>query len=205
MLPQHPYGQITGVILAGGKSTRMGKDKAGLKIAGVTLFDNILGLMRRLFSQVLIAGDRPDLEQPGVPSIPDRYPGSALGGLYTGLLEARNEIIFVSSCDIPFPSEDLIRMIVDQCEGVDVVVPKTPNGLEPLFAVYHKNCLSPMRDMLERCEYRIYDFYPQVRTRYLDMEEQPFEWRRPLMNVNTPEEFNQIKKMKLKNVTFRIL
>lgn len=187
------YDHITGVILAGGKSTRMGRDKAQLEIAGVTFFENILGLMKKQFSHVLIAGDRPDLEQSGVASYPDLYPGSALGGLYTGLLKSKHEMIFASSCDIPFPSQELIRLIVSHRHGYDVVVPQTPYGLEPLFALYHKNCLGFMREMLERNEYRIYDFYPQVQVLYINMENQSLEWRRSLMNVNTPEEYGRIK------------
>lgn len=196
MASEHQYNNITGVILAGGKSTRMGKDKAGLKIAGVTLFENLFGILKKLFPRILIAGERPDLEQPRVPSYPDRYPGSALGGLYTGLIEAKHDMIFVSSCDIPFPNEDLIRLIVSHRESYDVVVPKTPLGLEPLFACYHKNCLSPMREMLERKAYRVFDFYPQVQVCYLNMEEHDFDWRWSLMNVNTPEEYYRIKERK---------
>lgn len=190
---ENPYDRITGVILAGGQSTRMEQDKARLTMAGGTLFGNILSLMQALFSQVLIAGDRPDLEQPGVPSYPDLYPGSALGGLYTGLLKAPREMIFVSACDIPFPSADLIRLIVANSAGYDVCVPRTPGGLEPLFAVYHKNCLSLMQRMLEQKQYRISDFYPRVNVHYLEMEKQALDWRRPLLNVNTPAEYERLK------------
>lgn len=190
------YKRITGVILAGGKSTRMGTDKAGLKIAGVTLFDNLCDIFKKVFPRILIAGDRPDLEQPGIPSVPDIYPGSALGGLYTGLHESTSDMIFAASCDIPFPSEDLIRLLVSHSHGVDVVVPQTPLGLEPLFACYHKNCLRPMRDMLERKSYRIFDFYPQVQVCYLNMQQDDREWRWSLMNVNTPEEYMRIKERK---------
>ncbi len=189
----HKMEHITGVILAGGKSRRMGRDKAGLKIGGVTFFDNLLGIMRRLFARVIIAGDRPDLERPDVPSYPDRHPGSALGGVYTGLLMARNEMIFVSSCDIPFPDEDLVRYMISVSRGFDIVVPQTANGLEPLFACYNKNCLTAMQRMLDRGEYRIYDFYPDVRVNYIDMEEHRWDWKRALLNVNTPEEFDRIK------------
>lgn len=196
MVTGPPYNPVTGVILAGGKSTRMGTDKAGLKIAGATLFENLLRIFKKVFPRILIAGDRPDLEQPGVPSCPDIYPGSALGGLYTGLYESTHDMIFASSCDIPFPSEDLIRLIVSNSPGYDVVVPQTPLGLEPLFACYHKNCLRPMRDMLDRKAYRIFDFYPQVQVCYLNMEGRDLEWRRSLMNVNTPEDYYRIKERK---------
>jgi molybdopterin-guanine dinucleotide biosynthesis protein A len=150
--------------------------------------------MKSFFPQVLIAGDRPDLTRPGVPCYADYYPGSALGGLYTGLFEAKTDMIFVSSCDIPFPASDIIGILLSARKGYDVVVPLTPAGFEPLFALYHKNCLPVMRDMLERKAFRIFDFYPLVRVRYMRAAELPPDWRRSLMNVNTPEESNALKK-----------
>jgi molybdopterin-guanine dinucleotide biosynthesis protein A len=171
----------------------MGRDKAMLKVGEETFFDRILGMMQSLFPRVIIAGNRPDLTRPGVPYYPDKYPGSALGGLHTGLFAAQTEKIFVSSCDIPFPSPDIIRIILAERGSFDVVVPKTPDGFEPLFGLYHKNCLPAMRDMLERKEYCVFDFYPLMRVRYLGVDELPPDWRRSLMNVNTPEEFDSLK------------
>jgi molybdopterin-guanine dinucleotide biosynthesis protein A len=194
MMPfKYKYHDITGVILAGGRSSRMGKDKATLKVAGITLFERTLQMMNELFSDVLIAGDRKDLVRAGVPCYSDLYPGSALGGLYTGLLASRYDRIFVCSCDVPFPDVEIARLIVSQPRRYDVVVPKTTQGPEPLFACYRKSCLAPMKDMLERKEFRIYDIYPRVRVRYLGEAELPSDWRWSLMNVNTPEEYNRIK------------
>jgi molybdopterin-guanine dinucleotide biosynthesis protein A len=188
-----PYADVTGVILAGGRSLRMGRDKARLEVDGVTFFAKLAALFRELFPQVLIAGERPDLAGPELPYIPDRYPGSALGGLYTGLASAATPFIFAASCDMPFPSAELIRLIVDQRADYDVVVPHTPAGLEPLFAVYGKSCLTPMRDMLEQGHYRIYDFFPQMHVRELAVGELPLGWERALCNVNTPEDYLRIK------------
>jgi molybdopterin-guanine dinucleotide biosynthesis protein A len=188
-----PYADVTGVIMAGGRSSRMGQDKARLEVEGTTFFARVAAVFRELFPQVLIAGERPDLAGPDLPYLPDRYPGSALGGLYTGLAAAETPFIFVAPCDMPFPSADLIRLILDQRAGYDVVVPRTPARLEPLFAIYSKNCLTPMRDMLERGHYRIYDFFPQMRVRELADSELPAGWERALRNVNTPEEYQRIK------------
>jgi molybdopterin-guanine dinucleotide biosynthesis protein A len=188
-----PYPDVTGVIMAGGRSSRMGRDKARLEVEGTTFFARVATVFRELFPQVLIAGERPDLAGPDLPFVPDSYPGSALGGLYTGLAAADTPFIFVAPCDMPFPSAELIRLILDQRTGYDVVVPRTPAGLEPLFAVYGKNCLEPMRDMLERGHYRIYDFFPQMRVRELADGELPAGWERALRNVNTPEEYLRIK------------
>lgn len=188
-----PYADVTGVILAGGRSTRMGRDKARLEIDGITFFAKVAAVFRDLFPRVLIAGERPDLAGADLPYVPDRYPGSALGGLYTGLAMADTPFIFVAPCDMPFPSAELIRSVLDRRAGFDVVVPRNPAGLEPLFAAYGKNCLAPMREMLERGHYRIYDFFPQVRVRELTDRELPAGWERSLRNVNTPEDYRQIK------------
>jgi molybdopterin-guanine dinucleotide biosynthesis protein A len=190
------YDDVTGVILAGGKSARMGRDKALLKVEGVTLFDRVLYVMEELFTNVLIAGDRPDLGRTDLPYYPDLYPGSALGGLYTGLRRSKNDMIFVTSCDMPFPDANIARLIVSENKGYDVVVPRTPNGFEPLFALYNKSCLPFMKDMLEKDEFRIYDFYPLAHVRYLSVQEFPSNWQWLLMNVNTPEELERIKEKK---------
>jgi molybdopterin-guanine dinucleotide biosynthesis protein A len=197
MEPENLYRDITGVILAGGRSRRMGKDKTLLEIGGITLFDRALGMMRELFSEVLIAGDRKDLVRPGVRCYPDLFPGSALGGLYTGLMKSHDDMIFVCSCDMPSPNVNIARLILSQDREFDVVVPRTPDGLEPLFARNHKRCLPAMKDMLDRQEFRIYDFYPQVRTRYLDTAELPADWQNSFLNINTPEEYNRVKEENL--------
>ena len=141
------YSDVTGVLLAGGKSHRMGQDKAILEFSGKSMFDRALDLLESLFSSLLIAGDRPDLARPGIPALADIYPGSALGGLYTGLRAASTEWIFVAPCDMPYPDGRIIEALLDNRSGVDAVVPKTAAGYEPVFALYHKNCLPQMENM----------------------------------------------------------
>ncbi|MDH3453964.1 MAG: molybdenum cofactor guanylyltransferase [Desulfuromonadales bacterium] len=187
------YPDVTGVILAGGSSSRMGQDKATLRLEGVSLFERTLQTFQDLFQDILIAGDRPDLARPGIPAVADIYPGSALGGLYTGLFTARTPWIFVAPCDMPYPDPALIRDILARREGYDVVVPCTPDGFEPLFACYHKNCLEVIRSMLLARPYCVYDFYPQVRACHVLEEELPYGWHRSLRNVNTPEDFKALK------------
>ncbi len=184
---------ITGVLLAGGKSLRMGYDKARIEVAGQTLVSRSLDLLRQTFSRVLIAGDRPDLAQADVPAIPDIYPGSALGGLYTGLSAAETDWIFVAPCDMPYPDRRILEILISHRSGYDAVVPRTPKGYEPVFALYHKNCLPHMASMLRNSQYRIYDFYRRIRVRYLDWSELPDGWERSLLNVNTPAELARIK------------
>jgi molybdopterin-guanine dinucleotide biosynthesis protein A len=170
----------------------MGRDKATLKIDGQTLFSRTLETLRELFPHVLIGGERSDLATPEVPCVPDIYPGSALGGLHAVLSAAQTPWIFVVPCDLAHPDSTLMRFVLNRRAGNDLVVPRTPAGLEPLFALYHKNCLRPMEQMLLRGDYRIYDFYPEVRVRYLEAEILPEGWERALRNLNTPGDLRHV-------------
>lgn len=183
---------ITGVLLAGGRSRRMGCDKASIKLRGQPLFLRSLALLRRHFGTVFIAGDRPDLAAPDLPAVADIYPGSALGGLYTGLRAATTGWIFVAPCDMPYPDARILELLVSRRNGHDAVVPRTPAGYEPVFALYHKRCLPTMEEMLRRGQYRIFDFYQSIDTRFLDWYELPEGWERGLLNINTPDELNRL-------------
>ncbi|BCR03706.1 hypothetical protein DESUT3_07750 [Desulfuromonas versatilis] len=182
------------MILAGGRSRRMGRDKACLEIDGQTLFSRTREMLCSVFDQVLIGGDRPDLATAQIPCVSDIYPGSALGGLHGALSAARTPWIFAVPCDLAHPDPELVRFILARKDGWDVVVPRSPAGLEPVFALYHKNCLGPMERMLARGDFRIYDFYHQVHVRYLDSETLPAGWARALRNLNTPEDLRRMSK-----------
>jgi molybdopterin-guanine dinucleotide biosynthesis protein A len=188
------YDDVTGVILAGGRSSRMGRDKATLEFSGTSLFENIAGVFGELFVNTLIAGDRPDLARPGLRAFADEFPGSALGGLYTGLKHADTPYVFVSACDMPFVDAPLIRSLADRRHDYDVVLPRTRSGLEPLFACYGKRCLEIMRRQLESGNFRILDIYPQLEVRIVTEDELPANWQRALTNINTPQDFSNLQK-----------
>lgn len=184
---------VTGIILAGGRSIRMGgRDKARLIVDGQSLFDRVLGAFRQIFAQVCIAGDRPDLAREDLPCVPDIYPGSALGGLHAGLSAAKTPYIFAAACDMPFIDIEAIQAVLSRRAGCDVVVPRTPMGFEPLFAVYSKECLPYMEQMLRRGRFRIFDLFDQVRVCYLEPGELAGDWRRTMLNINTPEQLEDL-------------
>jgi molybdenum cofactor guanylyltransferase len=182
---------MTGVILVGGKSRRMGRDKAFIPWEGRPLFERTLDIFNESFRQVILVGNHEErFADYHLPVISDLYPGSALGGLYTGLYHATTDHIFVAPCDMPYPSRELIRCLCNIRDGYDAIVPRTPQALEPLFAIYAKSCLEPMREMLENGELKVYDLYPRISTRYLCGEELARAGGSglSLLNVNTPQE-----------------
>lgn len=186
---------ITGVILVGGKSRRMGRDKAFLDVAGKPLVERVLAVFTEIFARVVLVGDRAErFADYGFPVLPDIYPGSSLGGLYTGLWHAETEYVFVSACDLPFPSAEVLRYLCSLKNGYDAVVPTSANGYEPLFALYSKGCLGPIRELLESGDCCAYAYYPRIRVRYVPLEELAHidEDGKAFVNVNTPEEFARV-------------
>lgn len=186
------FNDITAVILVGGRSRRMGLDKAFLEVAGQPLVERLIHILQDCFDQLLLVGDRPErFNAYGLPVVPDLYPGSSLGGLYTGLHQAPTDRIFATSCDIPFPNSSLIRLLCDQKQGADAVVPVTARGPEPLFALYHRTCLPPMQAALEAGDFRIMTLLKQLQVLEVGPDQlallDPAD--RCLLNLNTPEEY----------------
>jgi molybdenum cofactor guanylyltransferase len=191
-MEKSPDQDVTGVILVGGKSRRMGRDKAFLPWHGAPLFETVLSVFRKNFSDTLLVGGEAErFTGYDVRFVADIHPGSALGGLYTGLFHATTRHVFVACCDMPFPSPALLQHLCSLKDGYDCVVPETTETLEPLFAVYAKTALAAMLKLLQAGNLRVYDLYPLLRTRYVGADEiAPFlNGGKSLLNVNTPEEF----------------
>ncbi len=188
---------ITGVILVGGKSRRIRCDKAFLHIAGKAFFERVLEIFGERFDRLILVGNQAErFAGYGLPVLPDIYPGSALGGLYTALYHSATEHVFVSSCDLPFPNQAVVGHLCSLKSGFDAVVPTLAHGFEPLFALYAKSCLGPMRELLESGNFCAYGYFPQVRVRYVKDEELARLDRdgRSFVNVNTPEDLERIRK-----------
>lgn len=189
---------LTGVILSGGKSTRMGGNKAFIEIEGTPIIQRIQTLFERLFDEIIIVTDQKELfsnlnAKIYLDLIPNR---GVLGGLYTGLFFSSFPFSFCVACDMPFLKESVIKYLIKNIEDSDVIVPKTKDGLQPLHAIYSKNCLEPIKKIIELGKYKIVDFYPMVKVKIIDEHEffslDPM--RESFINVNTPEELLLIKK-----------
>lgn len=151
---------VTGVILAGGLSRRMGQDKLFLDVGGVPLFERVLQPMQHLFGQIMvIANERDPFRYFSCPVYKDIYPGSALGGLFTGLFHAKTQWIFVSAGDLPFVNVEVVNFLLSLTTECDVVVPYSEKGAEPLFACYSKNCLPVMEQALKNSQFKIVDLF----------------------------------------------
>jgi len=189
---------ITGIILAGGKSIRMGQDKAFIEINGVPIILRVFAVLDRLFREtIIVANQKETYAELNIPVYSDLVPGQgALGGLYTGLLHSTFPYSFCVACDMPFLDRALIEYLLTRIDQYDAVVPRTSDGLQPLHAIYSKQCLDPIRHLLDLEKTKIMDFYPLIRLQIVD--EKDFltldPERKSFTNVNTPDELQMLQK-----------
>jgi molybdopterin-guanine dinucleotide biosynthesis protein A len=191
--------KLSGIILSGGKNIRMGENKAFIEIEGIPIIKRIQNLFARLFYEVIIVTNQKELfSDMNIKIYADLIPNQGiLGGLYTGIFFSSFKYSFCVACDMPFLNEDVIQYLIKNIKENDVVVPKTKDGLQPLHAIYSKNCLEPIKKIIDMGKYKVIDLYPLVKTKII--EENEFynldPMRESFINVNTPEELLIIKKL----------
>jgi len=185
--------RVTGVIQAGGKSTRMGgQPKALLELGGRRIIERVLDAVTPVVDDVLIVTNTPALYAfLGVPMVPDVYPDhGSLGGIFSGLAAASGEAAFTVACDMPFLHPPVARLVVARAGQADVVIPRVGAQLETMHALYAKACLPHIEAKLRAGQLRIVGFLDGVSVVEIP-EDDVAPLRAPevvFMNVNTPEE-----------------
>jgi molybdopterin-guanine dinucleotide biosynthesis protein A len=185
--------RITGVIQAGGKSTRMGgQAKALMELGGRRIIDRITDVLRAVTDDLLIVTNTPEAYASlRLPMVPDVFPDhGSLGGIYSGLKAATGDAAFTVACDMPFLMPEVARLVIDRAALADVVVPMCGGRLETLHASYAKRCLEPIEQRLRNGRLKIAGFFDEVEVLAIP-EEEVARFGRPdviFMNVNTPEE-----------------
>jgi len=164
--------QATGVILAGGKSTRMGRDKAFLDIGREKMIRRVAGELGKVFKEILICGGTEEISaQLGFKVVADMIKGGGpLSGIHAALHHMSYQRCLVAACDMPFINAAMAQYLVRQAEGYDVAVPRHGVHLQPLFAVYNRDCLPAVERSLTALKYKITDFYALVRVNYVHEE-----------------------------------
>jgi molybdenum cofactor guanylyltransferase len=191
--------EVTGILLAGGKSRRMGEDKRYLVVGEQTLLERGLTVLRSAFQEVLvvIAQDSPwlDIEARVVRDlVPDC---GSLGGLHTGLIQATTPWIFAVACDMPFLNQAVIAQFTNRRVAVDIVIAKLAGQLHPMHALYGKRCVPVVEQMIQTRRLKIKEMVsqPPLQVKYMT-EEDLFtldpSWR-SFYNVNTVAELEEAR------------
>lgn len=181
------------VILAGGDSRRMGRDKASLSWGGKPMLQHVADRLRPIADEVVaVTGGRRPLGNIAARVVFDLIPDAhAIGGLYTGLRMACSDRCFVCACDMPFVNAALARFLARQASGVDCVIPKTHEGLQPLHAVYNRSALPAIEQQIRLGCFDLKALAGRLSARIVDG--QAIHALDPsgksFLNLNTPEEF----------------
>ena len=195
------FANVEGFVLAGGRSSRMGRDKALLEIGGQTLLARAVELLQSIAVRVSIIGDRERYRSFGVPTNPDRVPDSGpVGGIVTALAHSKSEWSLVIGCDMPYISAAFLKSLCDRAEnapsGIQGVVPESSRGLEPLCAVYRKSAAPAFESALAERKLKLTTVVASVLLdRVIDKDWRPFALHGDLFqSLNCPEDLTAAKR-----------
>ncbi|MEG1997941.1 MAG: molybdenum cofactor guanylyltransferase, partial [Clostridiales bacterium] len=174
------------IILAGGRSSRFGRDKSLLKIDGITIVADNIRRWEGLFSDIIIVSNsahKLDIAQ--TREISDLYPGCGpLGGLHAGLCAAKYAMNLLTACDMPYLNRDLISLLLAQAAQsaqADIVACRYQGKVEPLCALYHQRCAALAERLLRQGQRSMMGLHDRCRVSYVEVEE-------ALFNINTQED-----------------
>jgi molybdopterin-guanine dinucleotide biosynthesis protein A len=195
--------KISGIVLAGGKSLRLGHDKITEKVGDTSLIEKVVSRLEPLSEEIIIvtAEERAFPQLTGhlkVKAASDIFPGrGSLGGIYTGLVRSSSFYNLVVAADMPFLNEPLLRYMIEASDGFDFVLPRVGKWFEPLHAVYSRNCVPAIKTILDQGKRVIVELFNYVRVRYIEEEEiDRFDpGHLSFFNVNTREDLERAKKI----------
>jgi len=188
----------SGIILAGGLSTRLGgRNKAMIQVDGKRILDRIYETYLELFDEIILVTNSPlEYLNWNVLSVADIFPiRSSLTGIHAGLFYSSRPFAFISACDMPFLRREIISLLISSIgQDKDIVIPETEKGLEPLCAVYSKSCLTTINKHLQAGNLKIQEVFrktqirkiPEIQIRQADSE------LVSLININTPEDLERL-------------
>ena len=204
------YNNITGFILAGGKSTRMGENKSLLKIGEHTIIERVVNLMKGLFKEVIIITNQKDVYFfPGLPMFEDVYKDiGPLAGIHSALSHATTEKNFIISCDIPLMTSDVIKYLIEYPTKKPITIARADNFIQQLIGLYSKNLISTIENIIDTSSTQkdernpeqknrgcsVLELVKSVESEIIDIEKEYSSYiPGTFYNMNRPEEYKFIK------------
>lgn len=183
---------ITAIILAGGKSTRIGTDKAFIKLNGITFIEHITKSISPFVNEIIVVSDNAAYDKLGYKRVEDLIKDSGpLAGLYTGLHYSKTAYNLVLSCDVPLLNDRVLNTLIDGIDGTSEVIQlKSLDRTIPLVAIYKKECVTKCLELLNKGERRLRAFVNQLNTKTITLKSDLDIY---VQNINTLEQFKDIE------------
>jgi len=182
--------QITGIILAGGKSSRMGSDKGLIPLNGKPMIEHVINHLKKLDIPIIIISNNPEYEKFGLPVYEDEFKDKGpVAGIYTGLLHSKTDTNIVLSCDVPFVSTELLQYLLDNSKNNRVTLPKLNGKIHPLVGVYKTDSLPTFKEHLKNDQRKLIKVCNHLNSCILDLSSHPELNNEALFkNMNTQED-----------------
>lgn len=200
-MPSRTKFPCTGVILSGGLATRYsGTDKALLRVGGVRILDRIYRIYTELFEEIILVTNNPEkFLDWDLLIVPDLFPiRSSLTGIHAGLFFMSNPFAFISACDTPFLKKDIVETVIKNIKpDIDMVMPETASGREPLCAAYSKRCLISAQQHLEQGKLQIIKAFRKCRIKTISekvLREKDADLQ-SFFNINAPDDLKRAEEM----------
>ncbi|MGZ8383061.1 MAG: molybdenum cofactor guanylyltransferase [Nitrospira sp.] len=195
MMPSHVIKKVSGVLIAGGKSRRMGHDKRFLTVGGISIFRRTLDVLKKTFAETIVVLAEPvdSLDVQGSRVVYDSIPNAgSLGGLFTGLMTSSEPRVFAVACDMPFLDAEVIRFMASCDRTADVVVAELGGRFQPMHAMYSQRCLPFLRAMADRQDLKIQRLFLEKQLRVAVLGKSHLtglaSGQRSFQNINTPDD-----------------
>lgn len=190
--------KVSCAILAGGKSRRMGRDKATIHAGSRLLISHVYGVVADVFPDIIVVSNHHNsVDGVNARIVRDIVPiQGPMTGIVSALLNSVTPYVFILGCDMPFLTKEAIHYMIDSVHGEDIVIPKTQAGLEPLHAIYNRSCISPMLTAVERGLMKIPLVFPFFSVKTVE-EDKVFCNRgvSVFTNVNTEEDLARAERL----------
>ncbi len=177
---------ITGIVLAGGESSRMGEDKSQMLISEQQLIEFSLNALKPFCQELIISSNKEVHKSYGFKTISDKQNKiGPISGIQSALANSKTDYIIILPCDSPMVKQAFVEFLISKIDNeIDALVPKYQNHLEPLFAIYHKRILPIVDQQIAKQDYRLTNLLKQIRTETFEVQD-----RSCFVNINTPEDY----------------
>jgi molybdopterin-guanine dinucleotide biosynthesis protein A len=186
--------RITAFVLAGGKSSRMGRDKGLLEFNGKHLIDHVIEKLLPVVDSVIIISNQSGYHDLGLPVIEDEIKNiGPAGGIYTALKYSKTNLNFIAACDMPFITTEAIKYIIDQTEDFEICIPLNQGRIEPLFGVYSKECLPIWEQSVLKGEYKLQNLMKPFRLKEVNIDNNSLFNQKIFTNLNSENDLRIMK------------
>ena len=184
---------ISGFVIAGGNSRRMGTNKALLLFEGKPLLQHIINTIEPFCDKVFISGQKADYTRLGIKMVPDLYSDCGpIAGIFSALNYSVSDWNLLVSVDVPFVNDELFLFLISNIGGYDCIIPTNSSGFEPLIGLYNRRTLPVIEEMIKSRDYRLTNLLSKINTRYVDCSHLIKKYPRLFMNINRMEDYQSI-------------